>query len=95
MTVLGGVEALALLAADPDFDSIICDLMMPKVDGKSFYDSIKAENPKLAERIVFMSGGARLRKFAASVSNPGLQNPVSREDLEAMLSLHRVQDADE
>ena len=32
-----------------------------------------------------MSGGAftpRLRKFAASVSNPVLQKPVSREDLD-------------
>ena len=92
VTVLGGVEALALLAADPEFDSIVCDLMMPKVDGKSFYDSIKAEQPQLAERIVFMSGGAftpRLRKFAASVPNPVLQKPVSREDLEMMLATHR------
>ena len=93
VTALGGVEALALLAADPEFDSIVCDLMMPRVDGKSFYDAIVAENPNLAERIVFMSGGAftpRLRKFAASVRNPVLQKPVSREELEAMLSAHRA-----
>ena len=93
VTVLGGVEALALLAADPEFDSIVCDLMMPKVDGKSFYDAVLAEHPQLAERIVFMSGGAftpRLRKFASAVSNPVLQKPVSREDLEAMLAAHRV-----
>jgi signal transduction histidine kinase/DNA-binding NarL/FixJ family response regulator len=89
VTVLGGVEALALLNADSNFDSIICDLMMPKVDGKSFYDAVRQDNPELAERIVFMSGGAftpRLRKFAASVSNPVLQKPISREDLEATLA---------
>ena len=88
VTVLGGVEALAMLSADPDFDSIVCDLMMPKVDGKSFYEAIIAEHPELARRIIFMSGGAftpRLRKFASAVSNPVLQKPVSREDLEAML----------
>jgi signal transduction histidine kinase len=88
VTVLGGGEALAMLSADPDFDSIICDLMMPKVDGKSFYEAIVAEHPQLANRIIFMSGGAftpRLRKFASAVSNPVLQKPVSREDLEAML----------
>ena len=82
---------MALLSTDPEFDSIICDLMMPKVDGKSFYDAIQAENPRLAERIVFMSGGAftpRLRKFAASVPNPVLQKPVSREDLELTLAAH-------
>jgi CheY-like chemotaxis protein len=94
VTVLGGVEALALLSADPDFDSILCDLMMPKVDGKSFYDSVASEYPELAPRIVFMSGGAftpRLRRFAASVPNPVLQKPVSREDLERMLSAQRAE----
>jgi len=91
VTVLGGVEALARLAEDPDFDSIVCDLMMPEVDGKSFYDAIKNDHPHLSERIVFMSGGAftpRLRRFAAAVPNPVLQKPVSREDLESMLSAH-------
>jgi len=92
VTALGGGEALALLASDPEFDSIVCDLMMPRVDGKSFYEAVRAQIPELAERIVFMSGGAftpRLRKFAASVSNPVLQKPVSRDELEAMLSMQR------
>ncbi|RLB44739.1 MAG: hypothetical protein DRH30_00680 [Deltaproteobacteria bacterium] len=91
VTVLGGVEALARLAEDPQFDSIVCDLMMPEVDGKSFYDSVKRDHPQLADRIVFMSGGAftsRLRRFAAAVPNPVLEKPVSREDLESMLSAH-------
>jgi CheY-like chemotaxis protein len=65
---------------------------MPEVDGKSFYNAIKKDHPELADRIVFMSGGAftpRLRKFAAAVPNPVLQKPVSREDLESMLAAHR------
>jgi two-component system, cell cycle sensor histidine kinase and response regulator CckA len=95
VTVLGGVEALARLAEDPAFDSIVCDLMMPEVDGKSFYDAVQQDHPQLADRIVFMSGGAftpRLRKFAASVSNPVLQKPVSREDIESALAAHREDD---
>ncbi len=92
VTVLGGVEALARLSEDPQFDSIICDLMMPEVDGKSIYDAIKKEHPELIDRIVFMSGGAftpRLRKFASAVSNPVLQKPVSRDELEAMICAPR------
>jgi len=94
VTVLGGVEALAMLSEDAAFDTVICDLMMPEVDGKSFYEAIEKEHPELTERIVFMSGGAftpRLRKFAAAISNPVLQKPVSREDLEAMLSTTRAE----
>ncbi len=96
-TALGGVEALALLSTDPSFDSIICDLMMPRVDGKSFYDAVRVEHPELAQRIVFMSGGAftpRLRRFAASVSNPVLQKPIGREELEAMLAAQRPSPSD-
>ena len=95
VTVLGGVEALARLSEDPGFDSIVCDLMMPEIDGKSFYDAIEKEHPQLSKRIVFMSGGAftpRLRRFAASVPNPVLQKPVSREDLESMFSAHGDED---
>ncbi len=89
VTILGGVEALARLVEDSNFDAIICDLMMPVVDGKSFYDAIQQEHPQLVERVVFMSGGAftpRLRKFAASVPNPVLQKPVTREHLESTLA---------
>ncbi len=89
VTVLGGVEALARLAEDSEFDAVICDLMMPEVDGKSFYDTIQQRHPELVDRVVFMSGGAftpRLRKFAASVSNPVMEKPVTREHLESMLA---------
>ena len=89
ITVLGGVEALTRLSEDPEFDAIICDLMMPEVDGKSFYEAIVERFPRLVQRTIFMSGGAftpRLRKFAASVSNPVLQKPVTREQLESVLA---------
>jgi len=91
VTVLGGADALARLDEDPDFDAIVCDLMMPETDGKSFYDRVKQDHPQLADRIIFMSGGAftpRLRKFAAALSNPVLQKPVTREDLEATFAAH-------
>ncbi len=88
VTVLGGAEALSRLEEDRNFDAILCDLMMPQVDGKLLYESVSADHPELAERIIFMSGGAftpRLRKFAALVSNPVLQKPISREQLLSMV----------
>ncbi|MGB5812610.1 MAG: ATP-binding protein [Polyangiales bacterium] len=94
VTVLGGVEALAMLSEDAQFDAIVCDLMMPEVDGKAFYEAIHRDHAELVDRVVFMSGGAftpRLRKFAASVSNAVLQKPVTREHLEAIFASIRVE----
>lgn len=54
----GGEEAIGLLASDDDFDVILCDLMMPELDGAGVLEWIEAERPTLVSRIVFVSGGA-------------------------------------
>jgi two-component system, NtrC family, sensor kinase len=78
-------EALEQLSRDDRFDLILCDLMMPDVDGEAFY---RALEPWLAERVVFMTGGAfteRSRDFLASVDNVCLDKPVSAAELRAFV----------
>lgn len=53
-----GQEALDLLEEDRAFDVVICDLEMPRVDGREFYLQATARWPELIGRIVFCSGGA-------------------------------------
>jgi signal transduction histidine kinase len=50
-----GEEALAMVKARA-FDAVICDLKMPKLDGKAFYAELAASTPALAKRVVFVTG---------------------------------------
>lgn len=75
-----GEEAIARLERGDQFDAILCDLMMPRMDGASVFEEIAARWPHLVDRVVFCSGGAftpRAEAFAARVSNPVLHKPLT------------------
>jgi signal transduction histidine kinase/CheY-like chemotaxis protein len=50
-----GEEALAKIK-EQSFDGVICDLKMPRLDGKAFYRTLSAGTPGLARRVVFVTG---------------------------------------
>jgi PAS domain S-box-containing protein len=80
-------EALCLLAQDPNFDLILCDLMMPDATGMDLYESLLARS-ELAQRVVFLTGGAftpRAADFLAAVPNLHLDKPFSPSDLLAFV----------
>jgi CheY-like chemotaxis protein len=51
-------EAQALLERDHQFDVILCDVMMPDMTGLELHKWLKECYPFLAERVVFITGGA-------------------------------------
>lgn len=53
-----GDSALALLRADPTFDVILCDLMMPGPNGAEVYEQATQQFPELRSRFAIMTGGA-------------------------------------
>lgn len=53
-----GREAIAHLEKDKKFSSIICDLMMPDVSGMDVGRYLYAKYPSLAQRAIFVTGGA-------------------------------------
>ncbi len=74
------------LCAETDFDVIVCDLMMPIVSGEDVYEHLCEHAPDLAERMIFMTGGAftaGAQQFLRSVQNPVLIKPFSPTDLRA------------
>jgi len=50
-----GEEALAKVQAQA-FDLVICDLKMPRLDGKAFYRRLAEVAPALAKRVIFVTG---------------------------------------
>lgn len=84
-----GVEARALLESDDGFDVILCDLMMPGFSGMDLFATLSAERPELAERMVFMTGGAytaESRNFLRKVPNTQVEKPF---DIDSLLGLIR------
>jgi CheY-like chemotaxis protein len=50
-----GEQAL-LKVREHAFDAVVCDLKMPKLDGKAFYRTLSAIAPGLAKKVIFVTG---------------------------------------
>jgi len=92
VTSEGGDKGLEILENDTSFDLIICDLMMPKVDGVMVYERIREIAPDLQGRMVFCSGGAftdRAKSFLATVENVVLEKPIDFALLTRLIAHYR------
>jgi two-component system NtrC family sensor kinase len=80
--------ALAAMELDRAFDLIFCDLMMPVVNGFEFYRRLRLMAPELAERTVFLTGGAftdEARQFLAGVRNLSITKPFELATLRELV----------
>ena len=82
-TASSGVEGLAKIALGA-FDAIICDVMMPGMNGQEVYRRIADVHPGLERRIVFITGGTfspELDEFLARTPNRLLAKPFQLDDV--------------
>lgn len=84
----GGRAALEALTSDAPYDVILCDLMMPDVDGAAILEHIQATAPELEERLVFISGGAFTPRSARVVDSGHLvmEKPIDQAKLLAAIA---------
>jgi len=78
-----GEEAF-LKAKVHQYDAIVCDLMMPKLQGDAFYRKATELRPELAGRFLFITGYANdsnVRNFLSSVPARYLLKPFSLQEL--------------
>ena len=79
-----GSEALSLMGQEPKFDLVFCDLMMPEMSGMEVFAAAREQHPEIAERFVFMTGGAfteRARGFLEGTTQEWIDKPFSVTEL--------------
>jgi two-component system cell cycle sensor histidine kinase/response regulator CckA len=83
-----GMEAMDMLRG-ADYEAVICDLMMPRVDGESLYNEVIRQYPYLAEKFIFITGNpgrrAGLADFIYRTGNTLLEKPFEMEQLRTAL----------
>lgn len=85
-----GQEALNLLDSGQEFEVILCDLMMPVMDGREFFLTLQQRYPQWVERVIFLSGGASdevHQEFVDSLLQPFLHKPLPIEHLREMIQI--------
>lgn len=88
-TANSAASAIQILKTRSDFDLLVCDLMMPEMDGPEFFEILKEKWPHLAARTVFSSGAAmseRARSFIDCAHNACLTKPIRPADVERILA---------
>jgi PAS domain S-box-containing protein len=78
-----GEEALARVS-QKQYDVVVCDLKMPRVDGMVLYRTMMATTPSLARRVIFMTGdvaGTDAERFLEESGCAWLGKPFRLADL--------------
>jgi CheY-like chemotaxis protein len=81
-------RALADIAEGESFDVILCDVMMPVMNGVELRNRIESVAPDQAARIVFVTGGIvnpEVRALLESVPNAWLEKPLDLEGLRELI----------
>jgi CheY-like chemotaxis protein len=76
--------AIEMLTRGMRYDAIVCDLMMPQITGMDVHAAVMKLDPALAERMIFVTGGAfteSARDFLDSVPNQRIEKPFDLKTL--------------
>ena len=80
--------ALARIDSGETFDRILCDIVMPEMGGREFFECIERQHPHLLDNLAFMSGGALMdldHQWLLNLTRPLLRKPFTREQLIELL----------
>lgn len=84
VTTEGDARRALELCEHGEFDMILCDIMMPIMSGDRFFSALQDAKPRLAERVVFMTGGVLTQDtedFLGTVDRPVLSKPLNTQQV--------------
>jgi signal transduction histidine kinase/DNA-binding response OmpR family regulator len=89
-SVLNSQEGLTRISRDA-YDLVICDLRMPRLDGRAFYQALVRDASPLQKRIIFVTGdilAPRTLEFLELNRLPYLAKPFLVEELKLVVNQH-------
>jgi CheY-like chemotaxis protein len=88
VTAVGnGAEGLREFLKDP-FDLILCDMMMPKLNGEMFYWAVTRMRPAAGQRFIFITGHQSqptIQSFFERIKAAVLIKPFKLDDLRTIM----------
>jgi len=81
-------QALEWIASGDSFDVILCDVMMPGMNGVELRNRIETVDADQAARVVFVTGGIlmpHVRTLLESVPNAWIEKPIDLEGLRELV----------
>jgi PAS domain S-box-containing protein len=87
-TATSVAEARALLHAKGEYDAVLCDLAMPVESGVVLHGYAQEHFPALADRFVFMTGGAfndEMLEFIGTTHCPHVEKPFGFDEIRALV----------
>jgi CheY-like chemotaxis protein len=95
VTVLqSGRVALERLRAGEQYDALVSDLLMPDCTGMELYEAVAALSPALAERTIFLTGGAFTEGAREFLARPGIRSLEKPFDVDLLRAAVRELVAD-
>lgn len=88
VTIASDGEAAINSLAQQDYDLILCDLKMPKVNGEQVYEWLQSNKPHLQERFVLMTGDfshLAAQRASREWGIPILRKPFRVDELRALI----------
>lgn len=83
-----GDEALGL-SRNQQYDIVVCDILMPRINGMALYEIWRDEAPAVAARTIFVTGdslGSETSDFIARSGCPCIFKPFKLNDLARVIS---------
>jgi PAS domain S-box-containing protein len=90
VTETQGSDGLSRLLHDsPDYDVILCDLMMPQMSGVELYERIEKLVPRYKDCVIFLTGGAftpQAHDFLSTFNGAHMEKPFEPQHLRRIIA---------